>query len=209
MLLCRSACNQFSKLSHFPVRIGSCSAFCSQAPHVQIPHNLPLSDEKHGNLVYVGDLTKLIKRVKRFSFFTSGMALCFQPVFYSKLAASSALVSVPVMGTSGFFIFLLPLGLHHFTRRYVTYMYYNDKTEEFMASRLTFFLRKTEFDFKKDDVEILYNSSITKSCLIKSRPYLLDDFGFLDKDVFMKFKKYDEPMDFSIDGTTSRKRDDD
>ena len=179
-----------------------CKSMCTQVPKLIIPPELPRHHKSHGDLTYVGNLTKLIKRVKRFSFFTSGIALAFQPLFYSKLAASSVMVSIPVIGTSGFFIVMLPIGLHQFAKRYITHMYYNGCTEEFTATRLTFFLRSTDFKFKKDDVEVLYNSSIAKSCTIKSQPYLLDDYGFLNKDVFMKFKKYDEPIDFSLDNSS-------
>lgn len=187
--------NRIRTLTRHPISILPQRQMCTE---VDIPPNLPL-ERNNANLTYVGDLTKMIKRVKRFSLFTSFMGLTLQPVLYTKLAASSAGLSVTVFGMSGFFIVAVPLILHHVCRRYVTHMYYNYETDEFTATRFTFFLRSRDFTFNADDVKILYNASAFKTCTIKQQPYFLDDPGFLEKEAYMKFMKYDKPMDISLD----------
>ena len=164
---------------------------------VDIPPNLPLQ-RGTAQLTYVGQMTSLIKRVKRFSLFTSAVGVCFQPLLAIKLASASTALTVSVLAGTCVPVFVVPLALHHVCRRYVTHMYYDATLDQFTATRFTFFLRQREFAFTRSDVSILYNESFFKTCTIRGEPYFVDELGFLHKDVYMKFKKFDQPFDYGF-----------
>ena len=168
----------------------------SEEYSIDIPPHLPLQ-KGTAQLTYVGGMTSLIKRVKRFSLFTSAVGVCFQPVLAIKLASASTAVTVGVLAGSCVPVFVVPLALHHVCRRYVTHMYYDPMHHTFTATRLSFFLRQRDFTFSRNDVTILYNESFFKTCLIHKQPYFVDELGFLDKDVYMKFNKFDDPLDYN------------
>lgn len=95
------------------------------------------------NRIYFGTLTPQIKAVKIFSLTTSIGGVIAQPILYeqgSKLGGMPMVVFICTF--AGFFTFVTPFLLHWVTRKYVTEMFYDPKTDEYCATIITLFLQK-------------------------------------------------------------------
>lgn len=95
--------------------------------------------------VYYGSLTPRMKAVKVFSLTTSLTGMAAQPIIMEQ---GSKLGGAPMMyflcGVVGFFTFVTPVLLHVITKKYVTDITFNPKTEEYTATTISFFLTKVE-----------------------------------------------------------------
>ena len=76
---------------------------------------------------------------------TSLIGLACQPVIYIKAQNSPHMALI--MGTGAFlsfFTFATPLLIHHVAKKYVTELYYNEKTGMYKAITYSLLLRKKE-----------------------------------------------------------------
>lgn len=79
-----------------------------------------------------------------------------QPILYEQAdkLGSSTPVIVAVCGFVGFFTFVTPFLLHTITKRYVTEMTFDPQTQEYTATTISFFLRKSNLKFRVEDVTV-------------------------------------------------------
>jgi len=158
--------------------------------------------------VYYGTLTPNIRTVKVFSLTTSIGGLIAQPILYeqaTKLGSSTPLI-VAACGFVGFFTFVTPFLLHVITKRYVTELHYDPQTQEYIATVITFFLRRQQVRFKVEDVNVPEIPGMFTSFLVKpkgsgKKPMALfvDPRLFEDPTHYVKLMGYDKPIDFKLD----------
>lgn len=88
-------------------------------------------------------LAPRIRQLKIVSFMTSGMGLCVQPLLLLKASevGSSLAATIGICTITGFFTFITPVLIHLMTRKYVTSIEFNEKTEEYNVSLISFFLK--------------------------------------------------------------------
>ncbi|KAK3581136.1 hypothetical protein CHS0354_033930 [Potamilus streckersoni] len=165
----------------------------SQPQEVDQLTKLPLYDTVKGDLVYTGELSRMIKLLKGFSLSTSVLGLCLQPYLVTSMGAG-VLAYAMVAGMS-FFIFLNPALIHWLTRRYVTDMYFNQYSKKFVAATISFFLRRREIEFFADDVMVPDITGPFTSVTIKNKPYFFVSNSFKSKDAYVHMMGYDKPMD--------------
>jgi transmembrane protein 70, mitochondrial len=154
-----------------------------------------------------GSLTKNIKSVKVFSLTTSFAGVLAQPMLYEQ--ATKVGTSMPLVLTActvvGFFTFITPILLHSVTKRYVTELYYDEKTKEYTAIIITFFLQKKEIKFKVEDVSVPEVPGMFTSFVVKSKGQekpmglFVDPKLFDDPTHYIKIMGYDKPIDFRFE----------
>ena len=153
---------------------------------------LPLEVPKKGELIYVGSMAVQAKAIKIFSFSTSAIALCFIPNALVKFAAQghSLLAQIAVGSGLTCFIILQPILIHLLIKRYVTWIYYNEETNQFTASTYNFLGRSIDHVFTPNDVEY-YTHGLLSSIKIRGKPLVIDSEGFFDKEMYIKMMRYD------------------
>lgn len=93
--------------------------------------------------IYYGSLTPKMKAVKVFSLTTSVVGIAAQPILMEQGAKIGGTPMVIFMcGFVGLFTFVTPFLLHFITRQYVTELLYSEKTKEYEANTISFFLMK-------------------------------------------------------------------
>lgn len=93
--------------------------------------------------VYYGALAPRMKAVKIFSLTTSLAGLAAQPILLEQgLNMGGKPMAVFLCGFAGFFTFVTPLLLHFITKKYVTEIHYNPKSEEYTATTISLLLFK-------------------------------------------------------------------
>lgn len=155
----------------------------------------------------LGTLAPNIKSVKIFSLTTSIAGLLAQPVLLDQAAklGSSTPVIVVVCGFVGFFTFVTPLLIHTITKRYVTEMHYDQLTNEYIATVISFFLMKKQIKFKVEDVHVPEIPGMFTSLLVRSKnskkevALFLDPKLFEDPTHYVKIMGYDKPIDFRME----------
>lgn len=98
--------------------------------------------------IYYGSLTPQIRAVKVFSLSTSIAGLFAQPILIeqtTKMGGTTG-VLIAVCGFVGFFTFVTPMLLHLITKKYVTEIEYDPATQEYMATVISFLLRKKQVE---------------------------------------------------------------
>lgn len=102
--------------------------------------------------VYTGSLTDKMKAVKLFSLTTSAAGLALQPILVEQGAKLGGTPMVLFLCSfAGFFTFVTPALLHFVAKKYVTHMHYNSATDEYVATTISFFMRRK-------DVRLLYTT---------------------------------------------------
>lgn len=97
------------------------------------------------NQIYSGTLTPKIRAVKAFSLSTSILGLMSQPLLIEKTSQlGGTSIVILVCSFVGFFTFVTPLVLHFITKKYVTEINYDPKTDEYTATTLSILLMKKE-----------------------------------------------------------------
>ena len=157
-----------------------------------LKRKLPLEVPKKGKLIYVGSMTVKVKAIKIFSFSTSAIALCFTRDVLVKFAAQGHSLLAQIAVGSGLicFIILQPILIHLLNKRYVTWIYYNEETNEFTASTYNFLGKSIDHVFTPNDVEY-YTHGLLSSIKIRGKPLVIDAEGFFDKKMYIKMMRYD------------------
>ncbi|CRK95463.1 CLUMA_CG008932, isoform A [Clunio marinus] len=159
------------------------------------------------NSLCLGSLTPNIKSVKVFSLTTSIVGIIAQPILYNQAAqmSTSTPVIAAICGFVGFFTFVTPFLLHVVTRRYVTELYYNPKTDEYNATTISFFLTKKKTIFKPEDVVVPEVTGMFTSFVVKNKSgkkpaaLFVDPKLFEDPQHYVKIMGYDKPLDLKLD----------
>lgn len=157
----------------------------------------PNDDE--GNLVYGGNLTRNLKLVKYFSLSTSALGLALQPYIVVALYDKSSALVIGTCSVIAFMTFLTPLLVHKLSMRYITHVYFNDRTKVFTVHTLSFFNRKTSVSFTAQDVTIPDISGAFSNIKVKGLPYFVVPEDFVDITAYEHMVGYDKPIDFSFE----------
>lgn len=127
---------------------------CLKTPQQSVvaqPHRLYTSKVSSANntnevediRVYYGGLAPRMKAVKIFSLATSLTGLAAQPILLEQgLHMGGKPMAVFLCGFAGFFTFVTPLLLHFITKKYVTEIHYNPKSDEYTATTISILLFK-------------------------------------------------------------------
>ncbi|CAF0759570.1 unnamed protein product [Didymodactylos carnosus] len=153
-----------------------------------------------GELVYSGSLDRPLMIAKSLSLSSSIGGLCIYPaVFFNSdlLAADNKVIIISFSIITGLFIFITPVLMQLISKRYLIQIYYNSIKNQFTAYYKNFFLIRRKIVFTPDDVKVPPVTGIFTTCLIKQKPYFINNEDFKDKDILKKMLGYDKPFDFS------------
>lgn len=155
---------------------------------------------------FSGTLTPNITSVKLFSLTTSVAGVVAQPILYEqadKLGSSTPVIAA-VCGFVGFFTFVTPFLLHTITKRYVTQMTFDPQTQEYTATTISFFMRKSNLKFVVADVVVpevpgMFTTFIVKEKgTNKSSALFVDPKLFDDPQHYVKLMGFDKPINFRM-----------
>lgn len=151
-------------------------------------------------------MTPNIRSVKVFSLTTSVVGVAAQPVLYEQAAklGSSVPLTVVVCGFVGFFTFVTPFLIHIVTKKYVTELHYDQLTQEYIATTISFFLTKKLLRFKIEDVTVPEVPGMFTSFHVKTKDMrkpaalFVEPKLFTDPTHYVKIMGYDKPIDFKL-----------
>lgn len=105
----------------------------------------PQYDEKGAEIIYTGKFKSRIVRVKLFSLSSSMMGLAAMPILQEKcMEIGGTGLAAFVCSIAGIFTFITPVLLHFVTKKYVIEVTHDPKTDEYVATTVSFFLMKNE-----------------------------------------------------------------
>lgn len=156
-------------------------------------------NEPPGKIIYEApeQMVRLIKMIKRLSISTTVLSAGVQPFLYPKLIATGSTFTMGFATITCAGIFISPLILNWFTKRYVTKLYYNDQNEQFTAKHLNIINRDVSLTYKSKDVQVPEVLGIFSSYIVgpKKRPLFVDPNQVIDMDIYKKMLGYDRPVD--------------
>ncbi|KAJ9594724.1 hypothetical protein L9F63_013998 [Diploptera punctata] len=126
------------------------------------------------------------------------MGLGAQPILYQQASSLGAPITVALFGFVGFFTFVTPFLLHSITKKYVTHMYFNSRSDLYSATVLDFFLREKKVTFSKDEVVVPDIPGMFTSFQVKGLPLFVDPRLFGEPMHYAKLMGYDKPIDFKL-----------
>lgn len=149
------------------------------------------------NLVYIGNLTQTMKRVKYFSLSTSAIGIVAQAfVVNSALQATGGfsfkLAFAAFIGTT---IILTPFLLNFLTKRYVTELYFDAEKKLFTAATLNFVNQRRYTTFAASDVSIPTVDWPFTTFVVGKKPFLLDPSQFSESAAYEHLMGYDKPLE--------------
>ncbi len=146
-------------------------------------------------------MVRLIKMIKRLSISTTFISAGVQPFLYPKLVASGSPLAIGFATVTCAGIFMSPLVLNWFTRRYVTQLHYDDKTGNFTAHRLNIINRPVTTSYTASDVQVPEALGIFTTYTVGQRkqPLFIDPNLVLDFDAYKKMLGFDKPIDLKRD----------
>lgn len=152
-----------------------------------------------GRVIYTAPepMVRLIKMIKRLSISTTCISAGVQPFLYPKLIASGSTFAIGFATVTCAGIFISPLILNWFTRRYVTQLHYDDKTGNFTAQRLNLINRPVTTSYKASDVQIPEALGIFTTYTVgpRKQPLFIDPNMVEDYDAYKKMLGFDKPID--------------
>uniref|UniRef100_A0A0K8UN75 Transmembrane protein 70, mitochondrial n=1 Tax=Bactrocera latifrons TaxID=174628 RepID=A0A0K8UN75_BACLA len=152
--------------------------------------------------VYYGSLAPRMRAVKVFSLVTSLAGLAAQPILLEQgLNMGGKPMAAFLCGFAGFFTFVTPLLLHFITKKYVTEIHYNPKSEEYTATTISILLFKIKTTFKPDDVKVPEVPGMFTSFVVHNKPLFVDPALFDDPEHYARIMGYDKPVDYKLDLT--------
>lgn len=156
-----------------------------------------------GRVIYTAPepMVRLIKMIKRLSISTTFISAGVQPFLYPKLVATGSTFAIGFATVTCAGIFISPLVLNWFTRRYVTQLHYDDKTGNFTAQRLNIINRPVTTSYKASDVQIPEALGIFTTYTVGQRkqPLFIDPNLVQDFDAYKKMLGFDKPIDLKRD----------
>lgn len=107
-------------------------------------------DENGAEIIYTGKFQSRIVRVKFFSLSTSLMGLAAQPLLLEKgMEMGGPGLATFLCSLAGIFTFITPVLLHLISKKYVIKITHDPKTDEYVATTISFFLTKKEVKFDR------------------------------------------------------------
>lgn len=150
-------------------------------------------------LIYTGSLAPRMKAVKVFSLTTSLTGLAAQPILMEQgMKIGGTGMAVAICTVAGFFTFVTPLLLHFITKKYVTELHYNPKTEEYTATTISILLYKIKTKFRPSDVVVPEVPGMFTSFKVKDKALFLEPTLFDNTEHYIKIMGYDKPIDFKL-----------
>ena len=146
-------------------------------------------------LVYEGQLTPSVRRIKVFSLTTTFLGLVAYPFMFKKASSTkkSAFAHVFV-GWTLIMVIFSPLALNYVTKRYITELRFNRDTRTFRAITLSFFNRQVETRFKQADVHVPLVPGLFTSFLVRKRPMFMDPAYVQDVAAYQHLLGHDKPI---------------
>ncbi|XP_063235258.1 transmembrane protein 70 homolog, mitochondrial isoform X2 [Bacillus rossius redtenbacheri] len=158
-----------------------------------------------GVVVYEGALARQIRAVRVFSLATSATSVAAQPFLLKEVASLGSVPAVvALLGMVGFFTVVTPVLLHLVTRKYVTELRYDARSNEYTAAVFSFLLRKKLITFTPEDVTVPDVPGMFSTFKAKGVPLLVDPKLFEDPEHFVKIMGYDKPIDFRMKSDDDR-----
>ena len=150
---------------------------------------------RSGTLVYKGQLTPNVKRIKLFSLTTTFLGLVCYPFLFKKASESnkSAIAHVFV-GWTFIMVIFSPLLLHFITKRYITELRFNRGTKQFNAYTLNLFNRQVLTRFKQDDVHVPLIPGLFTTFLVRKKPLFMDPAFVKDIPAYQHLLGHDKPI---------------
>lgn len=151
-----------------------------------------------GRLVYTGKLDKPFRAAKSLSLASSlGGAICYPIMLPRILQETSIYMAIAYSIISATFVVLTPSLIQMICKRYLTSLYYNEKTGEFTGFYKNFFMMERQVKFRAEDVEVPPITGMFTSMVVKNKPFFINHDDFDDKQVLTKMLGYDKEFDFS------------
>ena len=156
-------------------------------------------DPIKGDLVYVGTIHKMVKKIKLFSLSTSIFAIALQPMILQKVLGTLSITTVLTL-MMNIFLFSTPIFLHLITKRYVVNIYHEEKSNTFTATTYSLFLQQKLLKFKPKYVQQPLKPMLFSNLLVNNTtPLFIDPSLFLSKKAYITLMKYDEPLDWQFE----------
>ena len=150
-----------------------------------------------GKLIYVGTMAPKVKLIKMFSVSTSLAGLCLLPGIVKNLDQGyHILAKLGIASGVSFFIFITPVLIHFFTKRYVTWMYFEEETNKFTATTYNFLAREVQHVFTPEEVTACHGA--LSSIKVKNKPLIIDSSLFFDREMYVKLMGYDKPHEWML-----------
>jgi len=151
-----------------------------------------------GKLVYIGKLDKPFRAAKSLSLASSiGGAICYPIMLPRILEETSIYMAIAYSIISATFVVLKLSLIQMICKRYLTSIYYNEKTGEFTGFYKNFFMMERQIKFRPEDVEVPPITGMFTSMLVKNKPIFINHDDFEDKQLLTKMLGYDKEFDFS------------
>lgn len=152
-----------------------------------------------GRVIYTApeSMVKLVKMIKRLSISTTVLSAGVQPFLYPKLVATGSNFALAFAGITCAGVFVSPLILNWFTKRYVLRLYYDDGRDQFTAERLNLINRHVRHTYKTVDVQVpeLLGVFTTYTVGPKRMPLFVDVEQVADLKAYKHMLGFDKPID--------------
>lgn len=182
-------------LSHIPVGLKGLS---SDTGGFRIKRELPAElKSRLGQLVYSGPQNTTVLLVKSFSLSTSLVAVCLQPIIWSKYLAevdsAAALLYIITTMTLSAVMLGTPFLLHILTKRYVKELYYDAEKDQWTAVVYNIFVRETTVQFRSNQIQTAVGAFAT--VVADGRPLLIAPQLIQNVDIKTKLLGYDKDIE--------------
>lgn len=146
-------------------------------------------------LVYEGQLTPSVRRIKMFSLTTTFVGLIAYPFLFKKASSQkkSAIAQVFV-GWTLIMVIFSPLALNYITKRYISELRFNRDTRTFRAITYNLFNLRKETHFKAADVRVPMVPGMFTSFLVRKQPMFMDPAYVQDIPAYQHMLGYDKPL---------------
>ncbi|XP_076801548.1 transmembrane protein 70 homolog, mitochondrial-like [Clavelina lepadiformis] len=154
-----------------------------------------VEDPEIGKLLYIGsDKNRLKRTLGSFYVLSAGVAAASP---YLLKVASNSVIATSIMGVNIIvFVFLNPLGLYQFGKRYVNELYHNEKTDTYTATTLSpLVVTESRLTFTPKECQMPAVPSVFTSFYVQQRPLFVnsDTMNYAD---YVKMLRYASDFDY-------------
>ncbi|KAG8441924.1 hypothetical protein GDO86_010924 [Hymenochirus boettgeri] len=156
-------------------------------------------NNEDGQIIYIGNLAKMVLGVKFFSYSTSIFTLCLMPYIMLKsgMGVDSLALKAAFISVVGFFTFVTPVTLHLITKGYVIRLYHNSDSDTYTAITYNAFLAQKRTMFHQKDVEIPGVSKMFTTFYARKKSMLVNPMLFANAHDYNHLMGYDKPFTFN------------
>ncbi|XP_021963173.1 transmembrane protein 70 homolog, mitochondrial isoform X1 [Folsomia candida] len=201
---------QISQWSRCPTRLRKLSTVAK----LKVPASTRFASPENSDMepegdtpyvVYDGALKRQLKHIKIFSLATSMGGLPLQPIIFNSSGEHGMAATIAMLSMVGFFTYCTPILIHQLAKKYVTEISYDPRTRLYTAITYSFFLRKKELIFHKEDVVVPDVPGPFTSVLVKTKenptkliPLFFAMESFIHPNHYGLIMGYDKPLDLHI-----------